>query len=60
MSFKEVLVNDRCWFCGRPILGGERANRFPHGCLAVRTACLQQDAINDGARPTGDDLPHAA
>jgi hypothetical protein len=44
-----------CWFCRRPVLVGERANRAPHGGLAVHTDCLQADAFNEGARPDAHD-----
>ena len=47
-----------CWFCRRPVLVGERANRAPHGGLAVHTECLQADAFNEGTRPEAPD--HAA
>ena len=40
-----------CWFCRRPVLVGERANRAPHGGIAVHTECLQADALNEGSRP---------
>ena len=40
-----------CWFCRRPVLLGERANRAPHGGIAVHADCLRDDAFNDGARP---------
>ena len=43
-----------CWFCRRPVLVGERANRAPHGGLAVHTDCLQADAFIEGARPDAE------
>ena len=43
-----------CWFCRRPVLVGERANRAPHGGIAVHTDCLQADAFNEGARPEAE------
>jgi hypothetical protein len=44
-----------CWFCHRPVLIGDRANRAPHSSLAVHTDCLQADAFNEGARPDAQD-----
>jgi len=49
-----------CWFCRRPVLVGERANRAPHGGLAVHTDCLQADAFNEGARPDAEGPAGAA
>jgi hypothetical protein len=43
-----------CWFCRRPVLVGEHANRAPRGGLAVHTECLQADAFNEGARPESE------
>jgi len=43
-----------CRFCRRPVLVGERANRIPHGRLAVHTECLRADALNEGSRPDRD------
>ena len=40
-----------CWFCRRPVLAGEQANRAAHGGIAVHTECLRVDAVNEGARP---------
>jgi hypothetical protein len=40
-----------CWFCGRPLLTGERVNRAPHARVAVHTDCLRHDAVNEGDRP---------
>jgi hypothetical protein len=45
-----------CWFCGRPILTGERANRAPHGGIAVHTDCLRDDAVSEGIRPSEEPL----
>jgi hypothetical protein len=39
-----------CWFCGRPVLVGERANRAPHATIVVHTDCLRADAFMDGDR----------
>ena len=44
-----------CWFCRRPVLVGERANRVPQGWIAVHTDCLRADAFNDGSRPNLED-----
>ena len=44
-----------CWFCRRPVLAGERANRVPHGRIAVHTECLRDDAVNEGSRPGLED-----
>ena len=44
-----------CWFCRRPVLIGERANRAPHGRIAVHTECLRADALNEGCRPGHED-----
>ena len=41
-----------CWFCRRPVLVGERANRAPHGSITVHADCLRDDAVNDDARPS--------
>jgi hypothetical protein len=46
-----------CWFCRRPVLVGERANRAPRGGIAVHTECLRDDALNEGSRPDADDRP---
>jgi hypothetical protein len=40
-----------CWFCRRPVLIGDRANRANRGGIAVHTDCLRADALNEGARP---------
>ena len=47
-------MNTTCWFCCQPIRPDERVNRVPQVRLAVHTACLQQDAVMDGARPDAD------
>ena len=44
-----------CWFCRRPVLVGERANRAPLAQIAVHTDCLRADASNEGVRPGGED-----
>ena len=44
-----------CWFCRRPVLAGERANRAPHGGIAVHAQCLRDDAVNEGSRPGSED-----
>jgi hypothetical protein len=36
-----------CWFCRQPIHAGERATHSPHGRIAVHTACLRHDALED-------------
>jgi hypothetical protein len=40
-----------CWFCRRPVLASERANRAPHAQIAVHADCLRADALNENARP---------
>ena len=45
-----------CWFCRRPVLVGERANRAPHGALTVHTECLRDDALTEGARPRVEEV----
>jgi hypothetical protein len=40
-----------CWFCGRPVLVGERANRAPHATIAVHTECLRADASSEDDPP---------
>lgn len=61
MEVMEVMSMDlqptKCWFCGRPVLIGERAHRPPHGRIAVHADCLRDDALQEGMRPGGDDLP---
>jgi hypothetical protein len=49
-----------CWFCCRPVLVGERANRAPHGGIAVHTDCLRADALTEGARPAAEGRVGAA
>ena len=44
-----------CWFCRRPILASERANRAPRTQIAVHTDCLVADALNEHARPAVED-----
>jgi hypothetical protein len=44
-----------CWFCGQPVLTGERANRSLHGRIAVHTDCLRHDALNDSDRGGSSD-----
>ena len=38
-----------CWFCRRPVLAGERANRVPHGRIAVHTECLRATMLSTKA-----------
>jgi hypothetical protein len=40
-----------CWFCRRPVLVGERANRALHGAIAVHTDCLRDEATDERIRP---------
>ena len=49
-----------CWFCRRPVLIGERANRAPDARIAVHTECLRDDAFNEGARPDAEGRAGAA
>ncbi len=44
-----------CWFCRRPVLASERANRAPHAQIALHADCLRADAFNEGARPGVED-----
>ena len=44
-----------CWFCRRPVLASERANRAPHTQIAVHTDCLRADALNEDSRPSIED-----
>jgi hypothetical protein len=44
-----------CWFCRRPVLASERANRAPHTQIAVHADCLRADAFNEDARPAGQE-----
>jgi hypothetical protein len=53
-------MDTACWFCRRPILSGEQAHRSPHGKIAVHTDCLRYDALNEGIRPGGEEVPTAA
>ena len=45
-----------CWFCRRPVLVGERANRAPHGGLTVHAECLRDDAVTEGVRPRVEEV----
>lgn len=44
-----------CWFCRRPVLASERANRAPHTQIAVHADCLRADALNEGSRSAPED-----
>jgi hypothetical protein len=41
-------MKPRCWFCGRPVVPGERVNHSLDGGLAVHVDCLRRDALTDG------------
>jgi hypothetical protein len=55
MSMEVKVAPRSCWFCRRPVLVGERANRAPHAQIAVHTDCLRADAFNDDFRPDIED-----
>ena len=40
-----------CWFCRRPVLASERANRAPHAEIAVHTDCLRNEAAEEEIPP---------
>ena len=44
-----------CWFCRRPVLASERANRAPRTQIAVHTDCLRADALNEDVWPGLED-----